>query len=37
MERELWPHLYQSIHLVGGGFHQKSVRYQPWLIVMVLV
>lgn len=37
MERELWPHLYHSIRLVGGGFHQRSVQYQPWVIVMVLV
>jgi hypothetical protein len=37
MERELWPHLYQSIHSVGRGFHQKSVQYQPWVIVMVLI
>lgn len=37
MECELWPDLYHSIRLAGGGFHQKSVQYQPWLIVMVVV
>lgn len=37
MERELWPLLYHRIREVGRGFHQKSVQYQPWVIVMVLV
>jgi hypothetical protein len=37
MERELWPHLYHRICSLGERFHQKSVQYQPWLIVMVLV
>lgn len=37
MERELWHRLYHRIQSVGGKPHQKSVQYQPWLIVMVIV
>ncbi len=37
MERELWPQLYHAIRAMGREFHQQSVQYQPWVIVLVLV
>ena len=37
MERELWPLLYPLIHETANDFHQKYVRYQPWLLVSVLL
>jgi hypothetical protein len=36
MERELWPTIYRLLRDEGADFSQKSVRYQPWLIVAVL-
>ena len=37
MERELWPLLYPLIQETAKDFHQKYVRYQPWLLVTVLL
>jgi Transposase DDE domain len=36
MERELWPTIYRLLRDEGADFSQKSVQYQPWLIVAVL-
>lgn len=36
MERELWPILYRALRAVSAE-HQKGVRYQPWVIVAVLL
>lgn len=37
MERELWSILYHAVRQVGREVHQKGVRYQPWLIAMVVL
>lgn len=37
MERELWPELYHMVRKVGRQVHQKSVRYQPWVIALVVL
>lgn len=36
MERELWPTVYRLLRDEGADFSQKSVPYQPGLIVAVL-
>ena len=36
MERELWPTIYRLLRDEVADFSQKSVQYQPWLIVAVL-
>jgi hypothetical protein len=36
MERELWPTTYRLLRDEGADFSQKSVQYQPWLVVAVL-
>ncbi len=36
MERELRPTIYRLLRDEGADFSQKSVQYQPWLIVAVL-
>lgn len=37
MERELWPTLYRMLKEVAQDFRQKNVRYQPWVLVAVLL
>lgn len=37
MERELWPVLYQAVRDVGRQIEQKGVRYQPWVIALVVL
>jgi len=37
MERELWPELYHMVRKVGRQVHQKSVRYQPWVIALLVL
>jgi len=37
MERELWPLLYPLLQQTAKDFHQKYVRYQPWLLVAVFL
>src|SRR5262245_6393898 len=35
MERELWPRLYRIVREVEASIRQKSVRYQPSVILTV--
>jgi len=35
MERELWPRLYRIVREVDASIRQKSVRYQPGIILAV--
>ncbi len=37
MERELWLPLYRLLIEMAASFHQKYVRYQPWVLVAVLL
>lgn len=37
MERKLWPVLYQAVRDVGRKIEQKGVRYQPWVIALVVL
>jgi hypothetical protein len=37
MERELWPLLYHHVQQLAKDFSQKYVRYQPWVLVAVLL
>ncbi len=37
MERELWPPLYHLIRETAKRFSQKYVRYQPWVLVAVML
>lgn len=37
MERELWPVLYRLVQQVGCEVRQKGIRYQPWVIALVVL
>lgn len=37
MERELWPELYRLVRQLGCEVRQKGVRYQPWVIALVVL
>ncbi len=37
MERELWPPLYRLLRQLGKDFPQKYVRYQPWVLLAVML